>query len=107
MTSPVRNASPVSLTPVTSCITGVVDTELILYRTFYTELFYTKLFYTELFYTELILYQTGKGRGDWGGALKWLVVIMSWKGERGLGWPAEGDGGYYELERGEGSRVAC
>ncbi len=32
---------------------------------------------------------------------------MSWKGERGLGWPAEGVGGYYELERGEGSRVGC
>jgi hypothetical protein len=75
-TAPVRNASPVSLTPVTSCITGVVDTKLILYRSvFYTLLilyrtflyrtyiFYITLilyetFYTVLFYTKLILYQT-------------------------------------------------
>jgi hypothetical protein len=39
---------PVSTTPVMHDVTGVVDTELILYQTFYTELFYTKLFYTEL-----------------------------------------------------------
>jgi hypothetical protein len=32
---------------------------------------------------------------------------MSWKGERGLRWPAGGVGGHYELERGEGAEVAC
>jgi hypothetical protein len=48
----------VSATPVMHDVTGVVDTELILYRTFYTEFFYTELFIPNLFYIELILYQT-------------------------------------------------
>ncbi len=77
MTSPVsttliRNASPVSLTPVMSCITGVVI-------------------------TEIILYQTGRRRGDWGGMLEGLVVIVSWEGERGLGWHSGGVGSHCEL----------
>jgi hypothetical protein len=70
-----------SLTLVTSCITGVID-------------------------TELILYQAGRWRGDWGGAREGLAV-MSWKGERGLGLRAGGVGGHCELERGEGAGVAC
>jgi hypothetical protein len=32
---------------------------------------------------------------------------MSWKGERGLGWPAGGVGGHYKLERGGGHFFVC
>ncbi len=72
-------------------------TVLFILNLFYTEVFYTELFYTELFSTELILYRTGRGRGDWGGALEGLVVIASWKGEMGLGWRAGGVGGHLRI----------
>jgi hypothetical protein len=36
------------------------------------------------------------------------AVIMSWEGERGLGWPAGGIGSHYDLRGGEGAGgVAC
>ncbi len=44
-----------------------------------------------------------RGRGDWGGLLEGLAVIVSCEGERGLGWPAGGVGSHCELERGEGA----
>ncbi len=59
---------------------------IFLYRTFYTELIlYRTYFIPNSFYTELILYRTGRGRGDWGGALEGLAVIVSWGGHCELG----------------------
>jgi hypothetical protein len=63
-------------------------------------------FISNLFYTELILYRTyfipnsfytELGEGD--GLLEGLAVIVSWEGERGLGWHAGGVGGHCELGR--------